>query len=124
MSIQGCLRILQPAHNTRFSSFPTLMVPILLFKIFSVSYQSYPFAHRKRAKVENVNVKSLNSPKCTTPKKVSNDVDSDKDTLTTKTLSSNSNSHAVPYSDYLYDVSIMRSEHPSQLQKIEADQVR
>ena len=40
------------------------------------------------------------------------------------TVSSDSTPQAVPFHDYLYDVTILRSENPSQLQRIEADRIR
>ena len=80
-------------------------------------------------------MKSLNSPKSTTPKKIANDITNDKATPKAKTpkksdddllstLPPSSNPYTIPHGDYMYDVTILRAENASQLQKIEANQIR
>jgi len=87
----------------------------------------------KKARVDKTYVKCPSSPKGSTPKKATNDANIDKGTPKTarktdndvfSTVSSNSNSQAVPFHDYLYDVTVLRSENPSKLQRIEANQIR
>lgn len=90
---------------------------------------------RKKAKIEKVHIKTLSKSLYTSPEGDANDTWTEKDLPRKKAPKKNdkdslssfapaSNSPAIPFNGYIYDVAVTRNENLSKLENIDANLLR